>query len=521
MKLNSFLNQEVNECKPQSPTFLKKIEGKILSKIAGNNNQEYSKPKQKDRIKKALDIFNLHEYNIVKINGDTYQVKSQSDKKKFYNIKTSSGNRFGCDCKDFIFRYDKLPNHECKHIMSVKALILTKKRSVYETPEPDQTEKKLPDLEKSNEISCQKCGEQVITKYGTYSLKSGVKKQKFRCVQCGYVFAIHIDGFENMMYDPWVVTEALNLIASGLSLRKTASHITIYYGKKISHSSLVSWMKKFTSVMKYYTDKLRPLVSDTWLADELMLNVKDCEGTEKGKLMVMWNILDPKTKFWIASHISQQREIVDARRAFKKGKMITGTNPKQVITDSYPAYPTAIACEFPVNDLISPDFTTHIKYPSISHTINNNRIERLHNEIREKTNNMRGVGNHKSAEIFAEFLRIYHNYVREHTALENQTPAEVAGINLKLGSNRLYSLIRQSAQKFNEDNKFTIALRKKKLLNQVKFEEKDGFVRVIPKSRYLNETWLKIHKILEKYGFEWKKIEGRYVWIKGLDRENN
>jgi len=43
-----------------------------------------------------------------------------------------------------------------------------------------------------------------------------------------------------------------------------------------------------------------------------------------------------------------------------------------------------------------------------------------------------------------ENMRIYYNFIREHSALDGLTPAEMAGINLNLGRNKWMGLIEQS-----------------------------------------------------------------------------
>jgi len=128
----------------------------------------------------------------------------------------------------------------------------------------------------------------------------------------------------------------------------------------------------------------------------------------------------------------------------------------------------------------------------------------------------RGVGTAQSAEVFAEAMRIFHNFIREHSSLQNRTPAEAAGIDLKLGNNKIRSLIRQSAKKYNSDHNFIIELRKKQLMRQVKIVDQDNQILVTSKSRYLNETWLEVFKVLQKFGFEWKQIGKEGGWVKQI-----
>ena len=77
----------------------------------------------------------------------------------------------------------------------------------------------------------------------------------------------------------------------------------------------------------------------------------------------------------------------------------------------------------------------------------NRPIERWHNEVREVTKTRRGLGNDQSTQVFADLKRIEHNFCRPHSGLQNKiTPAEAAGIDLKLGDNKLKTLIKKSAQ---------------------------------------------------------------------------
>jgi hypothetical protein len=60
---------------------------------------------------------------------------------------------------------------------------------------------------------------------------------------------------------------------------------------------------------------------------------------------------------------------------------------------------------------------------------------------------MRGLDNPDAAQELIDAMRIHYNFIRPHQALKGQTPAEVAGINLNLGENRVEDLMRQAALK--------------------------------------------------------------------------
>ena len=52
----------------------------------------------------------------------------------------------------------------------------------------------------------------------------------------------------------------------------------------------------------------------------------------------MWSIINPQTRFVIATDISKRREIKDAKKIFETGKERVESNPSYIITDALNAY---------------------------------------------------------------------------------------------------------------------------------------------------------------------------------------
>ena len=69
--------------------------------------------------------------------------------------------------------------------------------------------------------------------------------------------------------------------------------------------------------------------------------------------------------------------------------------------------------------------TEHINTIKMSGDRNNNGMERLNNEVRSREKTMRELK--KKDTPIIDGYQIYHNYIREHMALDGLTPAEVAG----------------------------------------------------------------------------------------------
>jgi transposase-like protein len=122
-------------------------------------------------------------------------------------------------------------------------------------------------------------------------------------------------------------------------------------------------------------------LSSVWHADELFIKMHG-GMTYNGRtnLAFLWNVMDRKTRFLIASKVSEARDINGAIAVFKQA--ITnahGSEPEQVLTDSWRAYRQGITETF---KNIKPE---HIAKCGISKPhANNNRIERLNGTLRER-----------------------------------------------------------------------------------------------------------------------------------------
>ena len=77
---------------------------------------------------------------------------------------------------------------------------------------------------------------------------------------------------------------------------------------------------------------------------------------------------------------------------------------------------------------------------------NNNHIERYNQDIKDRIKTMRNFGSDKGAEYFLNLRHIIHNFVNPHMQLNGSTPAEAAGIDLKLNRRKLLNLIKYRAK---------------------------------------------------------------------------
>jgi len=434
----------------------------------------------------------IKNYSINIISKNCYAVKSQSKHKSYRVTKLSDADVWTCQCPHFMLGLSRGNTEQCKHILACKTLC----RMI-------ESEEKIEQIRGTK--VCPKCFSTTMTRHGYRILKSGIKRQKYRCKQCKYRFAFTEHGFAKVNSDPRIVIEALNLVFSGLSYRNAADHISLAHQVKISHVSVRFWFKKYTQIMKGYVDDLIPETSNVWSVDEMAINVKNTRPMGAGLYDWMWSIIDPKTRFVISSVISKRRESRDAEAIFSDGKEKTKSSPNYVITDALRSYEKAFKKEFDCRK------TAHIKTKSLSEGFANRSIERYHNEVRSVIKSKRGLGNDKSAQEFADAYRIYHNFCRPHTGLPNKiTPAEASGIDLNLGKNKIKDLIVKSSTPYNFATQLGRRLEKVNIVN-----EKDC-IRVIQKTWIEKQTWREINDILRLNGFSWLSNEKDSCWLKPI-----
>jgi len=91
----------------------------------------------------------------------------------------------------------------------------------------------------------------------------------------------------------------------------------------------------------------------------------------------------------------------------------------------------------------------HVRHIRMAGDMNNNRMERMNGEVRDREKTMRGIKTADSAAL--KGYQIFHNYVRPHMGLDGKTPAEAAGITVE-GENKWLTII-QNAEHLQRVNR--------------------------------------------------------------------
>jgi putative transposase len=126
------------------------------------------------------------------------------------------------------------------------------------------------------------------------------------------------------------------------------------------------------------------------------------------------------------------------------GGEIAGKRPETLITNGLPAYRDAFNKEFYTNTKPQSQHINAIKLTEHENTANNNKMERINGEIRDREKVMRGL-KIKETPIL-QGMQIYHNFIKPHEGLAGKTPSEACGIELK-GENKWITLIQNASVK--------------------------------------------------------------------------
>lgn len=285
--------------------------------------QDNSKPESDARMTRGLTIFETIGKKIAENPDGSFSVPSQSNPELTYEIRLL-GEKFVCTCPDFEQREIEF----CKHIRAVKFWIAS---------QTFLQEKAKPKIFSPDSIQCDKCGSIRVIKYGTSS-----HKQAYLCKDCNHKFVPSL--IKKTKFTPDLVSLTLDLYFSGMSLRKIARVVSDHTQQSLGATTVYDWIQKFVPKISEYANSLNPQLSDTWHGDELFVKMKKGIDYKVGskhydKIAFLWNVMDRKTRFLLASKVSAYRDDNGAFEAFKEARANShGQFPEKIFVDGAHAY---------------------------------------------------------------------------------------------------------------------------------------------------------------------------------------
>jgi len=254
-------------------------------------------------------------------------------------------------------------------------------------------------------MKCKSCQSENTIKYG----KLG-DTQLYYCKDCYSKFKDD-DTLFHMKTPANQVSSALNMYYEGMSIKAIRRNLKQEYGNMPSTATIYEWIQKYT---QYATDSIKDhkpkKVGDVWIADETVIEID-------GNNVWLWDIIDKDTRFLLATRISRSRTTQDAQMLYDRAVKMAGKEPDKVITDKLASY----------LDVRYGKETEHIQSRPFAVEDNTQLIERFHETLKQRTKVMRGLKNIETAHDFISGWLVHYNYIRPHTALDDKTPAEIAG----------------------------------------------------------------------------------------------
>ena len=349
------------------------------------------------------------------LDSNIFAVRSQTNPDKRYRV-TNTDNGLICNCPDHITR-----KADCKHIKIVLNILKNNQCQKNNT---------FRIIERSLIKICKYCDSGRLKKNGTRQTAKGTV-QRYACLDCKKRFTANF-GFESMRHDPRTITQALQMYYQGMSVRDIADNFEMM-GIDINYSSVYDWVAKYSKMTSDYLNEIVPRTSNRTMvrADEIWIKIS-------GQYKYLFASMDDDTRYWLASDMAHTKFQHNADTLLEKTKTKIGKSPAHFVTDGLPAYMKSSKKVFGKK-------TNHIRHIHIAgkrDRDNNNKMERLNGEIRDREKVFRGLKKFDTPLI--DGMKAYYNFTKKHGGLNGKTPAEEAMIEVD-GKNKWFTLIQNAS----------------------------------------------------------------------------
>jgi len=268
-----------------------------------------------------------------------------------------------------------------------------------------------------NEMICKYCQSQNTIKYGTFTTEDGIQIQRYFCNDCKRKFVPNT--LPSMQTPVDQISAAMGMYYRGMSLDGIQGQLKDQFGNEVSESTIYYWIVRFTKDAIEKSKNFTPEVGDVWIADETGIDV---HGSKRD--LWFWDIIDAKTRYLLASHISSSRTAEEAQTLISKAIQRAGKYPRVIITDKLRTYIDGI-------DLAAGQGKVqHIRSKPFTAIDSTNKIERFQGTFKDRTKVVRAYKNIESADLITQGWLIHYNFFKQHEALGNVSPAAKMGIAL-------------------------------------------------------------------------------------------
>ena len=184
-----------------------------------------------------------------------------------------------------------------------------------------------------------------------------------------------------------MVGSAIRDYYTGKSYKQIAESLRDEYGiPEPSKATVYEWVRDYTLLAVAEGEKHQPETGGHWVADETMVDVG-------GQKVWLWNVMDGKTRYILARHLTPSRDADAARIVLRKALAAAGQAPDYIFSGKLRSCQPALREVLPT--------TKHYQSDGITADINN-LPERLQGTFKDRTKTMRGLGSIESGQRYLE-----------------------------------------------------------------------------------------------------------------------
>ena len=258
-------------------------------------------------------------------------------------------------------------------------------------------------------VNCPSCDADHVVKMG---VRNG--QQRYLCRGCKKKFRANGKAQGRKM-DAELMGSAIRDFYTGKSYKQIAEGLKEEYDleKEPSKATIYEWVRDYTDKAMGQMNDHKARTGGHWVADEMQVDVG-------GQKMWLWNVMDAKTRYILASHLTPRRDANAARVVLRKAALAADGPPKTITSDKLRSYIQ------PVKDVL-PE-ASHIQSEGIRASINNNLSERLQGTFRDRIKTLRGLDSRKTGQRYLDGWVLTYNHFRGHESLGNKTPGQRAKV---------------------------------------------------------------------------------------------
>jgi putative transposase len=264
------------------------------------------------------------------------------------------------------------------------------------------------DLTQNEIINCKFCGASNLVKYG-YS--KGV--QCWKCKNCHRKF-VDNKAVPRMRTPKERIAYALSTYYEGMGFKFICQNLWQKYNCYPSESTFYEWKDRFTKQAIEYSEEDKPQVGKVWIGLVSPIKIGDDH-------VWFWDIFDVKTRFLLASHVSEPLIQNNARMTLTQAVKRVGQLPKVVFTDGPITWIEGLKLEYNGE-------CRRVIQKNPLNTAGVRILKQFRSNLNVRNIIIKRLKNLNSVRFMIHGWQVHYNYLRPYEILNSCTPAYQANI---------------------------------------------------------------------------------------------